>query len=232
MHTSGRMVFTMTLLAAATPFVLPTVLAPSGNPHPALVGNAHPANFANPHPANFGNPHPADFGDPHPAAHAESHAAFPNEISDEQNVTIDPSQVNGHVTFAFPHAARVTIVLPDGVQFAVNDSRGFNGTDGRQADVARTPGAAVVTDPRTGQILPPLGATVVKDNNGQVLPPIGSTVVKDNSGQVLPPIGSTVVKDNNGQILPPAGAAAVTQPSQNSINEPAGAQPHVRFRDH
>ena len=222
MHTSGRMVFMMTMLAAATPFVLPRVLAPAGggNPHPAAIGDAHPANFRNAHPADFGNPHPADFGDTHPAAHADAHAAFPNEISDQENVTIDPSHVNGHVTFAFPHAAHVTIVLPDGVQFAVNDSRGngINGNGRNQADVATTPGAAVVTDPRTGQILPPIGAGVVTD---------------PKTGQAMPPVGAAVVTDPvTGQILPPIGAEVVTQPSQKRINEPAGAQPHIRFRDH
>src|SRR4051794_13111392 len=114
MHTSGRMIFTMTMLAAATPFVLPRVLAPSGagNANVAAVGNAHPANLGNPHPANFGNSQPANFGNPHPALNPDAHTAFPNDVvtSDDENVTIDPSQVNGHVTFAFPHAAHVTIV--------------------------------------------------------------------------------------------------------------------------
>lgn len=225
MHTSGRMVFTMTLLAAATPFVLPRVLAPAGggNPHPAAIGTAHPANFGNTHPADFGNNHPADLGDTHPALTAETHVAFPNEVSDQENVTIDPSHVHGNVTFAFPHAAHVTIVLPDGVQFAVNDSRGLNG-DGHHGDGQNHAiSSATPTTP---------GAAVVKDQNGQLLPPLGSEVVKDQNGQVLPPAGSTVVKDNNGQLLPPAGAGAVTQPSAKGINEPAGAQPHVRFRDH
>jgi hypothetical protein len=226
MHTSGRMVFTMTLLAAATPFVLPTVLAPSGNIHPALIGNAHPANFANPHPADFGNPHPANFGDPHPAnfgdphpaAHVDAHAAFPNEIADGANVRIDPSQVDGHVTFAFPHAAHVTIVLPDGVQFAVADNRGFdNGFvgDGHHGDGHRNGTAGVANTP---------GGAVVADKNGQVLPPTGSEVVKDKNGQVLPPVGSAAVTDKKGQVLPPAGADVVAHPP---FNEPAGAQTHV-----
>lgn len=227
MHTSGRMVFMMTFLAAATPFVLPRVLAPvgGGNPHPAALGTAHPANFKDPHPADFGNPHPADFGDPHPAAHADAHEAFPNEVLNGEDVTIDPSHVHGNVTFAFPHAARVTIVLPDGVQFAVNDTRGIDGNGiNRSVDGHRnaSPGS-VPTAP---------GSAVVKDQNGQILPPAGSTVVKDENGQILPPAGSAVVKDQNGQILPPAGAEVVTPSSQNSVNEPAGSQPHIRFRDH
>ncbi len=220
MHTSGRMVFTMTLLAAATPFVLPRVLAPagSGNPHPAAIGNAHPANFGDPHPADFGNPHPANFGNPHPALTPDAHPAFPTEFRDDENVTIDPSQVRGNVTFAFPRAAHVTIVLPDGVQFAVNDSRGVDGNRGTRSDVVQTPGAAVVTDPKTGQILPPLGAEVVTD---------------PKTGKIVPPLGAAVVTDSRtGQIMPPLGAGVVTNSTPNAFNEPAGAQSHIRSRNH
>jgi hypothetical protein len=199
------MVFTMTLLAAATPFVLPRVLAPSGNPHPAAVGNPHPADFGNPHPANFGNPHPADFGDPHPALTAESHAAFPNEISDAENVTIDPSQVHGNVTFAFPHAAHVTIVLPDGVQFAVNDSRGFD-QQGRGRRIAN-------------------GNTNAWPGFAPLVPPVLQTNINLNPG------AQVVTDQRTGQLAPPPALAVATNQSQNPFNEPAGAQPRQHFHD-
>jgi len=211
MDTSGRMVFTMVLLAAATPFVLPRVLAPSGNPHPAVVGNPHPADFGNAHPANFGNPHPADFGDPHPALTAESHPAFPTEISDEENVTIDPSRVHGNVTFAFPHAAHVTIVLPDGVQFAVNDSRGVDqqgGFDqhGRGQRIAN-------------------GNTNAWPGFAPLVPPVLQTDINLNPG------AQVVTDPRTGQLLRPPALAVATNQSQNPFNEPAGAQPHIRFHD-
>lgn len=199
METSGRMVFAMTLLAAATPFVLPRVLAPgpaAGNPHPAVVGNAHPANFGNPHPADFGNPHPADFGDPHPALTAEVNPAFPTEktrqFADEENVTIDPSHVNGNVTFAFPHAAHVTIVLPDGVQFAVNDSR----NDGRGTDHQH-----------------------VADENKDSWP---------GFAPLVPPVLQNNFAGNNPgtQANTPFGSQVITNHSENPLNEAAGAQPH------
>jgi hypothetical protein len=203
------MVFTMTLLAAATPFVLPRVLAPSAapNPHAAVVGNPHPADLGNPHPADFGNPHPANFGDPHPALTAETHAAFPTDIiRDDENVTIDPSKVDGHVTFAFPRAAHVTIVLPEGVQFAVNDTRNFN---------HQGQGQPVVDQPSWPGFAP-------------LVPPVLQTNITRNPGaQVatsLPP-GQTpgmALATNRSEI--PSG-------SGNPINEPAGAQPNIRFRD-
>ena len=204
MQTTGRMVFAMTLLAAATPFVLPRVFAPSpaaGNPHPAVVGNAHPANFGNPHPADFGNPHPADFGDPHPALTAEVNPAFANEktkeFQDEENVTIDPSHVRGNVTFAFPHAAHVTIVLPDGVQFAVNDSR----NDGRGVDRQH-----------------------VADNNADSWPGFAPLVPPALHTNFSAPLGAQVITNNRA----PLGMAVITNRSQNPINEAAGAQPHNR----
>jgi hypothetical protein len=213
MHTSGRMVFTMTLLAAATPFVLPRVLAPAGSPnaHPAAIGNAHPANFGNAHPADFGNPHPANFGDPHPALTAEKHAAFPSDVvNNDENVTIDPSQVNGHVTFAFPKAAHVTIVLPDGVQFAVNDTRGFN----QQA----VPGFSQQPIPNQHESWPgfaPLVGPVLQTN-----------IVRNPASQVATNVGigrtaGMALATNRSEV--PSGA-------ENPINEAAGAQPSIQFR--
>jgi hypothetical protein len=205
MQSSGKMVFMMTMLAAATPFVLPRVLAPAaGNPHPAVVGNAHPANLGNPHPADFGNPHPADFGDPHPALTAEVNSAFPNEqnrkFQDEENITIDPSHVNGNVTFAFPHAAHVTIVLPDGVQFAVNDTR--NGGGGRGVDREHIADANNESWPGFAPLVPPAGHT-----------------------NFAAPAGAGVITNNRiGQANQPFGSALITNRSENPINEAAGAQ--------
>jgi hypothetical protein len=204
MQASGRMVFTMILLAAATPFVLPRVLAPSAAPntHPAVVGNVHPADFGNTHPADFGNTHPADFGNTHPALtaekKAEAHRAFPDEVVDGEDVTINPSQVKGNVTFAFPHAAHVTIVLPDGVQFAVNDSRG---------DDRRAIGQQQNTWPGFAPLVPPTFQTNITPNPG---------------AQV-----ATSLRAPDGSFQSP-GVALVTNRSQNPINEPAGAQPNSR----
>ncbi len=205
MHTSGRMVFTMTLLAAATPFVLPRVLAPSPthNAHPAAIDNAHPANMGNTHPADFGNTHPADFGDTHPAA--DVHSAFPterNQLGDEENVTIDPSQVHGNVTFAFPHAAHVTIVLPDGVQFAVNDTRGLDRQQVASGNQSGFPGFA------------PLVPRVLQTN-----------ITVNPGAQVI-----TNFRAQNGLIEAP-GVAVVTNQTQNPLNEAAGAQAPAHRRD-
>jgi hypothetical protein len=211
MHTSGRMVFAMTLLAAATPFVLPRVLAPSGtaSAHVAAVGNPHPANLGNPHPADFGNAHPANFGDPHPALNADTHTAYPVDSGDEENVTIDPSQVQGHVTFAFPHAAHVTIVLPEGVQFAVNDTRGFG-----QPGVGRSGGRNVA-----------VGNTNEWPGFAPLVPPALQTNINLNPG------AQVVTDSRTGQLQPPPAMAVATNRSQNPINEPAGAQQPLRFRE-
>jgi hypothetical protein len=206
MHTSGRMVFTMTLLAAATPFVLPRVLAPSParNVHPAVIDNAHPANSGNPHPADFGNPHPADLGDPHPALTAEVNPAFPTDVlRDDENVTIDPSQLKGNVTFAFPHAAHVTIVLPDGVQFAVNDTRGGNGEGHRE--------------------------TVQQQNAWPGFAPLVPPALQTNI--TLNPGAQVVTGPNGGQIQNPPAMAVATNRSENPFNEPAGAQFPIRHRN-
>jgi hypothetical protein len=210
MQTTGRMVFAMTLLAAATPFVLPRVIAPgpaAGNPHPAVVGNAHPANFGNPHPADFGNPHPADFGDPHPALTAEVNPAFSNERTRdfEENVTIDPSHVNGNVTFAFPHAAHVTIVLPDGVQFAVNDSRNDGRNDGHGSDHHQHIATGESNWPGFAPLVPPV-------LQNEFTPNPGAAVITGN---------------RSGQGNQPFGSALITNQSQNPFNEAAGAQPRV-----
>jgi hypothetical protein len=203
------MVFAMTLLAAATPFVLPRVLAPgpaAGNPHPAAVGNAHPADLGNPHPANFGNPHPADFGDPHPALTAEVNPAFPTEktrqFADEENITIDPSHVNGNVTFAFPHAAHVTIVLPDGVQFAVNDAR----NDGRALDHPHVADGKTDSWPGFAPLVPPVLQNDIARNPG----------------------AAVITNNRVGQANMPFGAQVITNRSENPLNEAAGAQPHTR----
>jgi hypothetical protein len=206
MHTSGKMVFTMTLLAAATPFVLPRVLAPSParNVHPALMDTAHPANLGNPHPADFGNPHPANFGDPHPALTAEVNPAFPKEvINEEENVRIDPSQLQGNVTFAFPHAAHVTIVLPDGVQFAVNDRR----------DEFDHRGVAQQSNSNSWPGFAPLVGPALQTNFA------------------LNPGSQVITNGRSGQGLQPLGSALITNRSDTSFNEPAGAQPHIRFRN-
>lgn len=216
MHTSGRMIFTMTMLAAATPFVLPRVLAPSGtsSAHVSAVGNAHPAKVGDAHPANLGNPHPANFGDPHPALNPDAHTAFPNDIvtSDDENVTIDPSQVNGHVTFAFPHAAHVTIVLPEGVQFAVNDSRGL-GQQGFGQVGASGGGNVAVANTNSWPGFAPL------------VPPALQTNINLNPG------AQVVTDQQSGKLQPPPAMAVATNRSQNPINEPAGAQQPLRFRE-
>jgi hypothetical protein len=200
MHTSGRMVFTMTLLAAATPFVLPRVLAPSPahNVHPAAIDTAHPANMGNTHPADFGNPHPADFGNTHPALTADVHSAFPterNQFGEDENVMIDPSHLQGNVTFAFPHAAHVTIVLPDGVQFAVNDTRGLERQQLASGNTNGFPGFA------------PLVPRVLQTN-----------ITVNPGAQVI-----TNFRAPNGRIDPPA-VAVITNQTENPVNEAAGAQ--------
>jgi hypothetical protein len=203
MQFSGKMVFSMTLVAASMPFVFPQVIKPVPSPDRAVnLGDTHPAKVGTDHPADLGNIHPAVVGGVSPAATpgvTEAHPSFPNEVIGDENVTINPADVQGHVTFAFPRAAHVTIVLPDGVQFAVSDNRNAN-----QALAAQQP----ATFPGFAPLVPPVLQTNI----------------------VLNPGASVATNLRSGNMLATPGMQVVTNETQNPINEAAGAQPQTQRR--